>query len=78
MALDRALVDGILVLTLDDPARRNPLTQEIKRALFIAITAAATDAAVRAVVLTGAGGNFCAGGDLATLGTSRSPQRASG
>lgn len=68
MALDRALVDGVLVLTLDDPARRNPLTQEIKRELFIAVTAAATDAAVRAVVLTGAGGNFCAGGDLATLG----------
>lgn len=60
---------GVLVLTLDDPARRNPLTQEIKDRLFETLGAAQDDTAVDAVVLTGAGGNFCAGGDLTTLGS---------
>lgn len=69
MVLDRDSRDGVLVLTLNEPGRRNPLTQEIKEGLFQALTSALTDEAVRAVVLTGAGGNFCAGGDLATLGT---------
>ncbi|MDO5371683.1 enoyl-CoA hydratase/isomerase family protein [Paracoccus sp. (in: a-proteobacteria)] len=69
MALDRDNRDGVLVLTLNEPQRRNPLTQAIKDGLFQALTSARTDEAVRAVVLTGAGGNFCAGGDLATLGT---------
>ena len=60
---------GVLVLTLDDPARRNPLTQEIKDRLFETLGAAQDDTAVDAVVMTGAGGNFCAGGDLTTLGS---------
>src|SRR3954449_8219875 len=37
----------------------------LREALAAALDAAATDPAVRGVVLTGAGGAFCAGGDLA-------------
>ena len=56
--------DRVAVITLDRPERKNPLTLESYRELtdtFVALRSA-TD--VRAVVLTGAGGNFCSGGDV--------------
>src|SRR3954469_697306 len=56
---------GVLTLTLNRPARRNAIDAELRDALAAALDQAATDATVRAVVLTGAGGAFCAGGDLA-------------
>ena len=52
------------VVTLDRPERKNPLTFDSYaelRDLFRALTAAP---AVRAIVITGAGGNFCSGGDV--------------
>lgn len=52
------------VITLDRPERKNPLTFESYaelRDLFRALTVVRE---VRAVVLTGAGGNFCSGGDV--------------
>ncbi|MEA2169351.1 MAG: enoyl-CoA hydratase [Solirubrobacteraceae bacterium] len=57
--------DGVLTLTLDRPDRRNAIDGEMRDALAAALDAAATSGDVRAVVLTGAGGAFCAGGDLA-------------
>ena len=56
---------AVLTLTLDRPAVLNSLTTELLRALFLALDAAAQDASVRCVVLTGAGRAFCAGQDLA-------------
>jgi enoyl-CoA hydratase/carnithine racemase len=56
---------GVLVLTLNRPERRNAIDAELRDALAAALDGAATDSAVRAVVITGAGGAFCAGGDLA-------------
>lgn len=55
---------GVLTLTLDYPARRNALAQPLREALHDALDAAQGDDAVGAVVVTGAGGTFCAGGDL--------------
>jgi enoyl-CoA hydratase/carnithine racemase len=55
---------GVATLTLNRPERKNPLTFESYaelRALFRALNHA-TD--VKVVVLTGAGGNFCSGGDV--------------
>jgi enoyl-CoA hydratase/carnithine racemase len=52
------------VVTLNRPERKNPLTFESYaelRDLFRAIVAAKE---IRAIVLTGAGGNFCSGGDV--------------
>ncbi len=52
------------VITLNRPERKNPLTFESYtelRDLFRALTAAKE---IRAVVITGAGGNFCSGGDV--------------
>jgi enoyl-CoA hydratase/carnithine racemase len=56
---------GVLTLTLNRPERRNAIDAELRDALAAALDAAATEPAVRGVVLTGAGGAFCAGGDLA-------------
>lgn len=60
--------DGPLrLLTLDEPERANPLSASMAEQLTVALEAAAGDAAVRAVVLTGAGRHFSAGADLAAL-----------
>lgn len=50
--------------TLNDPASRNALTDALVDALLDACTRAQNDAALRGVVLRGAGGHFCAGGSL--------------
>jgi enoyl-CoA hydratase/carnithine racemase len=57
--------DGVVTLTLDRPERRNAIDPELRDALAEAIDAAAADPDVRGVVIAGAGGAFCAGGDLA-------------
>lgn len=56
--------DGVRTITLNRPEAYNSLTVELKESLLAALTAAASDDAVRAVVLTGAGKAFCAGQDL--------------
>lgn len=56
---------GVLTLTLNRPAKRNAIDPELRDALAEAINRAATEPAVRGLVLTGSGGAFCAGGDLA-------------
>lgn len=52
---------GVLVVTLDAPARLNALTQAMKRDLIELVTRAQMDDAVRVVVFAGAGRAFCAG-----------------
>lgn len=60
--------DGaVRILTLNYPARRNALSLELRAALHDAVTAALADDTVRALVLTGAEGCFCAGGDLSSM-----------
>ncbi|GAB3469575.1 enoyl-CoA hydratase-related protein [Actinophytocola sediminis] len=56
--------DGVRTLTLNRPESFNSLTVELKERLLEALTDAAGDDSVRAVVLTGAGKAFCAGQDL--------------
>ena len=62
------------VLTLNRPERRNALSRPLIAALADAFGRAADDAAVRCVILTGAGPAFCAGMDLAELQESLTPQ----
>lgn len=59
-----ALDEGILVLTLARPDRKNALTNEMYGALADSIEAAATDPAVRVILFEGEGNLFCAGNDL--------------
>src|SRR5262249_54018370 len=51
-------------VTLDRPERKNPLTFELYAALRDWFRAVGDDPEIRAIVLTGAGGNFCSGGDV--------------
>src|SRR4051812_12786487 len=55
---------AVATITLDRPAALNALTIPMKYELLEALEAVRDDAAVRAVVLTGAGRAFCAGQDL--------------
>ena len=54
----------VRVLTLNRPTALNSFTEAMHAELMPALNAAADDAAVRAVVITGAGRGFCAGQDL--------------
>jgi enoyl-CoA hydratase/carnithine racemase len=54
----------VATITLDRPERKNPLTFESYAELTATFRALATVGAIRAVVITGAGGNFSSGGDV--------------
>jgi enoyl-CoA hydratase/carnithine racemase len=61
----RLAVEGaVATLTLNRPERKNPLTFESYAELANIFRAAARDKSVKAMVITGAGGNFCSGGDV--------------
>ena len=63
--------DSISTLTLNRPERLNALNGGLGRALLEALNKLAGDTTVRAIVLTGAGRAFCAGGDLDVLRNAR-------
>src|SRR6218665_3679396 len=55
---------GVGTITLDRPERKNPLTSQSDAELRHFFGALRQATAVKAVVLTGAGGTFCSGGDV--------------
>lgn len=55
------------ILTLDYPVRRNALAMPMRHAIIDAMERIEADPHVRAVVLTGAGGTFSAGGDISGM-----------
>jgi enoyl-CoA hydratase len=59
--------DGVAIVTLDDPDRRNAINLAMNRELIEAIDELEGRADVGAIVLTGAGRAFCAGADLDEL-----------
>lgn len=59
----------VWVLTLHDPKTRNALSPRLYEELVAALQQAGADPEVGAIVLTGAGGHFCAGGNLRQLAT---------
>ncbi len=61
-----AIADGVALLTLNRPERRNAYTAEMGTLLNDAYRQCDDDDAVRAIVLTGAGAAFCAGADFST------------
>ena len=76
------LENRVAVLTLNRPERLNALTRDMMQALLARLSACAVDEAVGCVVVTGAGGAFCAGGDVraqarvAAEGTAETPEHA--
>jgi 2-(1,2-epoxy-1,2-dihydrophenyl)acetyl-CoA isomerase len=76
--------DGVAILTMNRPEARNALSQPMLGALLEALPRLAADPDIGAIVITGAGNAFCAGGDVkgfaATEGGAnhgRSPEQAS-
>lgn len=59
--------DEIRVVTLNRPERRNPIDLEIRPVLAEVFEQADANPSIRAIVLTGRDGAFCAGGDLKTM-----------
>jgi enoyl-CoA hydratase len=64
------VTDRVALITVNDPDRRNVLTDAMSAALRSAVQRAEADPGVHAVVVTGAGKAFCAGADLSALGVS--------
>jgi 2-(1,2-epoxy-1,2-dihydrophenyl)acetyl-CoA isomerase len=62
--LIETVADGVATLTLNRPERLNALSAPILDGLLEALSRLGADSAVGAVVLTGAGRAFCAGGDV--------------
>jgi enoyl-CoA hydratase/carnithine racemase len=62
LTIERA--DGVATLTIDRPHRKNAIDVPTWDELQAALDELAVDEGVRCVVLTGAGGDFCAGADL--------------
>jgi len=60
--------DGIATVTLDVAKTKNAITHEMRRILWEAFEEIALDAEIRAVILTGANGDFCSGMDVGDLG----------
>ncbi len=65
--LVESAAEGVTLLTLNRPHKRNALNAELRTALVDTLTGLAHDDECRAVVITGAGGTFCAGFDLDEL-----------
>ena len=65
--LRSSLDGGVLTLTLDRPAKRNALNSALVGAVRSSLEEAAGDDGVRAIIIRGAGPDFCAGADLAAL-----------
>ena len=68
--------EGVQLIRLNRPQALNSFNGALHDALIAALDAAAADADVRCVVLSGAGGTFCAGGDLHELADALSDSAA--
>ena len=65
--LQSDLKDGVLHLVLDVPGKKNALTDTLRAELRSAVSAAQDDAGTRAILISGAGGAFCSGGDISAM-----------
>ena len=61
------VADGVATITLDRPEAMNAVTTALGVALEQALRSVGEDPDVRVVLIRGAGGNFCAGGDFAEV-----------
>src|SRR6201987_1012243 len=73
-----SIENRVALITVNDPDRRNALTDEMSAGLRAAVERAEADPGVHAVVVTGAGKAFCAGADLSALGAAGAGAAESG
>lgn len=71
MSVRFEVTGGTALLTLDSPSTRNAFTPELRDGLAQALATVRADNQIRALVITGAGGHFCAGGDLRAMAASQ-------
>ncbi len=65
--IDLKLVSGIATITLNRPDKRNAMSDDMRSEFIHALERVAADKSIKALVLTGAGKGFCAGGDIAGM-----------
>jgi len=65
--IDLQIDTGIATLTLNRPEKRNAMSDAMRAEFIDALEQVTADKAIRALVLTGAGKGFCAGGDVAGM-----------
>lgn len=65
------VAQGVCTITLNRPEVRNAMSQAMIAELLTTLRQAEADTQVRALVLRGAGGHFCAGGDIADMAQAR-------
>lgn len=70
--------DGIATITLNNPAKLNPLSHSIQVEMREALARIRSDASVRALMITGAGKAFCVGADLGAMGSAPGEGRSRG
>ncbi|WP_167042379.1 enoyl-CoA hydratase-related protein [Salinibacterium sp. ZJ454] len=75
-ALNVSFADGLLELTLNRPDALNSLNLELKESLATVLREIEYEPTVRAVLITGSGRAFCAGGDLSEMDPNRSPEES--
>ena len=63
----KSVSEGVATLTLNRPEKRNAMSDEMRTEFIAALEDVAADKSIRAMVLTGAGKGFCAGGDIAGM-----------
>lgn len=65
--IDLQVQSGIATLTLNRPDKRNAMSDDMRTEFIHALEQVTADKAIRALVLTGAGKGFCAGGDISGM-----------
>lgn len=65
--IDLQVETGIATLTLNRPDKRNAMSDAMRAEFIAALEHVAADKTIRALVLTGAGKGFCAGGDISGM-----------
>lgn len=65
--IDLQVQNGIATLTLNRPDKRNAMSDDMRTEFIHALEHVCADKAIRALVLTGAGKGFCAGGDISGM-----------
>lgn len=82
MTTDNVLLEEreghVLILSLNIPARLNPISKDLQLALRTRLAQLRSDDSVHAIVLTGAGKAFCVGADLSSMGADPAAQGSLG
>src|SRR5438034_6105718 len=65
--IDLSVQSGIATITFNRPDKRNAMSDDMRTEFIDALESVAADKAIRALVLSGAGKGFCAGGDIAGM-----------